>query len=306
MKIEFQSASPFEVPQLFAGDYAEHPVFGELLLPEGEGAHPAIVAIHGSLNWSDHHHEHIAGWVEAGFAVFRLHCFDSRRIDDVVADQMRVTHTMMLCDAFAALDLLAEHPRVDASRIGIAGWSLGGMVALYSAWEPFIEKLSPNRKFAAHVAFYPAAHLRPDDSRWSDAPIRIYHGSADDYTPIMHVENLIGLLEPKGVDIRLRTYEDVHHSFDSDKPLTYDPTAIRLDHRTVTIRTNGDLWAEKEPGDWIRLNTPEERFAAFQYAQNIGCHVKGDAEAKQTCMAEALTDLKEMLDGGPAQIRTEV
>lgn len=295
MRVEFESGSPFEMPQLLSGDYPRHPVFGELLLPDGDQVCPAIVAIHGSLNWSPHHHEHIANWVEAGFAVFRIHCFDARTIGDVVADQMRVTHAMMICDAFSALKWLSSHPRIDETRVGIAGWSLGGTVALYTAWKPAIEACG-GHEFAAHLPFYPAAHLRPEDNRWSDAPILILHGAEDDYTPINHAENLVEQLSTEGVDIRIKSYPDVHHSFDSDKPMTWLPHAIRLDHREVTIRMNGDVWAEKEPGDWIRLNTPEERLIAFQYAKNIGAHVKGDATAKADAMERGLSFLESRMN----------
>jgi len=54
-----------------------------------------------------------------------------------------------------------------------------------------------------------------------------------------------------------------------------------LDHRSVRIDTEGNLWAEKEPGEVMRLNEPAERLAAFHYAKNIGAHVGGDPEARR-------------------------
>ena len=104
---------------------------------------PCVVAVHGSLNWRGHHHGHIVGWLEAGFAVFRVHSFDSRLIESTVEDQMSVTYAMMLTDVYQALRMLSTHPAIDAARIGIAGWSLGGTVALYSSWEPLAEALAP-------------------------------------------------------------------------------------------------------------------------------------------------------------------
>jgi dienelactone hydrolase len=65
---------------------------------------------------------------------------------------------MMLVDAFSTRSVLAQDPRID--KIGIAGWSLGGTVALYSAWSPIIDILGS--AFDAHLPFYPAAHIRPD------------------------------------------------------------------------------------------------------------------------------------------------
>ena len=154
--ISYPSASPFEIHHILCKmDSAPHrDVFGSLLMPEHplSDPMPCVVAVHGSLNWRGHHHEHIVGWLEAGFAVFRVHSFDSRLIESTVEDQMSVTYAMMLTDVYQALRMVSTHPRIDSARIGIAGWSLGGTVALYSAWEPLAEALAPDgERFAAHL-----------------------------------------------------------------------------------------------------------------------------------------------------------
>ena len=281
----YPSASPFEIPHILhhMESTPQHPVFGHLLFPEGEhdSPLPCVVALHGSRGWSDHHHDHVTNWLDAGFAVFRCHCFDSRQVDEIVVDQMMVTHAMMLTDAFCALTLLCDDERIDSQRIAISGWSLGGTVALYAAWEPVAESLAPNgERFAAHMPFYPAAHMRPDIQRWSNAPILVLQGAIDDWTPAHFVTELAEIIRPHGASIDVEIYDDSHHSFDSEKPLEWLPDAIRLDHRTVQIDANGNLWAEKLPGEMIPLNEPMDRFAAFQFAQNIGCHHAGNPETR--------------------------
>jgi dienelactone hydrolase len=195
---------------------------------------------------------------------------------------MMVTHGMMLADAFAALNLLQSHPQIDGERIAISGWSLGGTVALYAAWMPIIEALSPNGcKFAAHLPIYPAAHMRPEIQRWSDAPILALHGEIDDYTPLNFVTELATMIRPHGAIFDIHIYPNAHHSFDSVEPVIWHPTAIRLDHRTVTIDEKGDLWSEADPGVILPLNEPDERLAAFHYAKNIGAHFGGQEEARK-------------------------
>ena len=50
----------------------------------------------------------------------------------------------MMVDVVEPLKFLSRHPDIDANKIAITGWSLGGMVAFYAAWEPIMEKLAPN------------------------------------------------------------------------------------------------------------------------------------------------------------------
>ncbi len=286
-KIEYPSANPFEIHHILRkmDSVPPHPVFGSLLVPERPVSEPmpCVVAMHGSLNWCGHHHEHIVGWLEAGFAVFRVHSFDSRRIGSTVEDQMKVTYAMMLTDVFQALRMLSTHPAIDPARIGIAGWSLGGTVALYSAWEPIAEALAPGgERFAAHLSFYPAAHLRMDEQRWSQSPILVLHGAEDDWVPLSLVEGLVEDIRPHGANIEVHVYEGAQHSFDSVEPLTFEPKAIRLDgHMTVRIDVEGDMSSEIMPGVVIPLNEPEERLAAFATAPNLGVHKGGQWTARR-------------------------
>jgi len=203
----------------------------------------------------------------------------------------------MLADCYQALRMLSTHPSIDESRVGIAGWSLGGTVALYSAWEPIAESLAPaGERFAAHLPFYPAAHMRTEDQRWSDKPILALHGSADDWVPLKLLEGLVDDLSPHGVDLRVHVYDGAPHSFDSVEPLDFDPRAIKLDdHRTVTIGSDGEMWGEIEPGVIMPLNEPADRLAAFQAIGNLGVHKGVDWEARKHSLDMAAEFLQESL-----------
>ncbi len=282
-QVKIESASPFELHHILTKmeSAPQHPIIGRLHIPDGEPPFACVVALHGSKGWGDHHDDHVQIWLEAGMAVLQLDCFESRQVQSVVADQMRVTHAMMTVDAFSALKWLAADPRFDESRVAVTGWSLGGTVSLYAAWEPLAEALLPSGlRFAAHLPFYPAAHIRPEVQRWSSAPIRIMHGTIDDWTPIKFVHDFMDIVRPLGVDIEVEVIEGAHHSFDSEKPLEWLPDAIILDYRTVEIDAAGNMSAEVEPGVRLPMNEPEERFKAFMIAQNIGCHIKGHPEGR--------------------------
>ena len=300
--IAYPSANPFEIHHILRGieSAPAQPVFGHLLVPENFGSEPlpCVVACHGSLGWRGHHHEHMVRWLESGVAVFRVHSFDARSVASIVEDQMAVTHAMLLADAFQALALLGQHPLIDADRIGVSGWSLGGTVALYAAWSPIAEALAPGgERFAAHLPLYPAAHLRPEEKRWTGAPIRVLHGADDDYTPVGFVTDLADELRPHGVDIDVRAYPGGHHSFDSVEPMTWLPQAIRLGRRTTTIDSHGDMWVELEGGERKSLNEPGERLAGFKAAGNVGAHIGGHWAARRQGLADSEAFFRETLLG---------
>ena len=290
-QITYLSASPFEMHHILCKmeSTPKHPVFGNLTLPEkGEGAFPCVVACHGSRGWVEHQDTHMANWLEAGIAVFRIHSSDSRGVVSTVESQMMVTHAMMISDAFEALKLLNTHPLIDSNKIAISGWSLGGTAALYSAWTPVAEALAPNgERFAAHLPLYPAAHIRPEDQRWEGVPIQILHGEVDDYTPLVLVTGLMDVTKESGADMRLEVYPNSHHAFDSLEEITWLPHAIKLDERTVQIDADGEMWGEIEEGIRIPLNEPLQRKAAFDAAKNVGAHVGGNPDARRRALQDS-------------------
>ena len=49
------------------------------------------------------------------------------------ANQQKVTHWSTYIDAFKALEYLSKQPKVNINKIGITGWSRGGMISLMVA-----------------------------------------------------------------------------------------------------------------------------------------------------------------------------
>ena len=280
-RFQVQSRSPFEIHHILTGleKTPEINIECELFLPEGEGPFGCVIALHGSIGWASHHQDHVNGWLDAGLAVCKVNSFTSRSIDSTVDDQLSVTHAMMLVDAFRTRSLLEQDSRI--GKIGIAGWSLGGTVALYSAWSPIIEILGT--PFDAHLPFYPAAHLRPDIQNWSNAPIFILHGDADDWTPLHFVEGLM----PQLPNVTLHAYPGAQHSFDSEKEYTLLPKAVRLKKRTVRIDKNGNMSGILFMGIRFPLNERWQRRWIIRILRNRGAHAEGNPAARADSLVRA-------------------
>ena len=229
--IAYKSSNPFEFFHILnSRPSEEQQMFGSLIFPEQKKKkYPLVICMHGSMGWRGHHHEHSVNFLNNGFAIFRVNSFDARGVVSIVEDQMQVTLATVLADCFNALKLLSDHPDIDSYQIYIAGWSLGGSTAIYSAWEPLAEKLAPTgERFAGHLAFYPGAFMWPEEMRWSDAPILTLIGKEDDYTPSILIEELSPAINENGGNSKIITYEDSHHSFDSVDPLVFVPNAIAV------------------------------------------------------------------------------
>jgi len=172
-------------------------IFGVLRLPEGTGRVPAVVVTHGCSGITGAETYWGGSLVQLGIATFVVNSFAGRGIPRVCSGPHTISAASVLTDVYRARDLLAAHPRIDRTRIALMGFSFGGRTALWASHPRFEQRygLGPSR-FAAHLAFYPTScHIRlADEGRVGDAPIRIFHGAADEMTIISRCREYVAKL----------------------------------------------------------------------------------------------------------------
>ena len=194
-KLCWVSANPFEFFHVLRPDkmdkLAAQAMSGDLYMPPGSESSdssspcPAIVQLHGSNGWADHHNKHRDALVRKGFAVLQVNSFADRGVTSTAERQIAVTMATLVNDAFTALHALRAQPGIDGGSIGLAGWSLGGGAANYAALEAVIAALGKGKPgFACLLAYYPGLNYKPvGDWQWSSAPILSQVGGLDDWTP---------------------------------------------------------------------------------------------------------------------------
>jgi dienelactone hydrolase len=193
-------------------------IAGELRLPgPGTGRLPAVVLIHGSGGVTgnvDRWSQELTG---IGVATFILDSFTARGIVETATNQMQLGGLTMINDAYRALALLARHPRLDPARIALMGFSRGGRVALYASLTRFQRLHGPaDVEFAAYLPFYAPCNVTYiDDGEVSDRPMRLFHGAADEVTPVAPCRAYVERLRQGGKDVQLIEYADAQHGFDS-------------------------------------------------------------------------------------------
>jgi dienelactone hydrolase len=128
-----------------------------------------------------------------------------------------ITQTQRRRDALGALQWLAAQPDVDASRLGLIGWSNGGSTVLATLQRGQAEVRASAVQPAFAVAFYPGC-ADPLRRRWQPtAPLLMLLGSADDWTPPAPCEALAR--QADGHLVEVETYPGAFHGFDGTAPV---------------------------------------------------------------------------------------
>ena len=238
-------------------------VWGELKLPQSRAERvPAVVLAHGCgglppapTGWADELNR-------MGFATFILDSFGGRGIRNTCAGRERINLGSRVNDAYRALELLARHPRVAGDRIALMGFSQGGGVTLL-ARQTRLQQLwmQTAHEFATYVAFYPATCNRRfvGEEQVSERPLRIFHGTADDWTPIGPCREYVDRMQRIGKNVAMFEYPDAHHAFDNPNlpPTSFRPQVLNARGCLFTEQPDGRFTAvHKDTGARANPNAP--------------------------------------------------
>jgi dienelactone hydrolase len=206
-------ASSFLIPRPRESQPAA--VSGFLALPPGTDPLPVVILMHGCNGISGTEIAWLTTLNGLGIATFVVDGFRPRGIAETCSGKRRLNFATRMADAFGALDYLATNPRIDQARIAIMGFSMGGETALRTSQVRFQKHFAKGAgSFAAHLAFYPSGCITrlSEEDRVSGAPIRIFHGVADDWTLMGPCKAYIEHLRQAGKDATLIEYPDAHHA----------------------------------------------------------------------------------------------
>ncbi|MFG6485712.1 dienelactone hydrolase family protein [Roseateles sp. BYS78W] len=176
---------------------------GKLSIPrrDGDWGHgrrklPAVLILHGSAGVDARGDFYEAALNAAGIATLQIDMWQARGY--TAPGQRPAAPILTYPDAFSALAFLAQQPGIDGARIGVLGFSWGGLVSLGAAERLYAGQFGGGLTFKAHVAHYPvcyawnntallaAVHSTPAayGVQWinlTGAPVLIEVGTKDDY-----------------------------------------------------------------------------------------------------------------------------
>lgn len=226
----------------------------------------AVVILHGSGGVDFRGDFYARALNEAGIATLEIDMWEARGIESA-SDRP----SFPICtyqDAFDALQYLSEHPDIDPEKIGVLGFSWGGVIAMAAATETYAEPYGGELRFAAHVAHYPvcwsyncplAVSAGTEFKKLTGAPILIQIGEKDDYDegsgPCYALRSSLAAEFQELIDIT--AYEGAYHAFDRlEVPVTVSDSFSHLGESIFRI------------GDNVKVDIIPDPEAAYNARQN--------------------------------------
>lgn len=186
-------------------------MIGHLALPDGTDARPAVLIGHEGIGLNDFQRRRADHLAEHGYVALAMDYHGGRwfshpqemlsQLEPLLADPDR-----MRAIGRAALDVLREEPRTDASQLAAIGYGAGGTIAL--------ELGRDGVDLRAIAAVNPGlATVRPRDSVNIDCPVLVCVGSEDPLVPPEQRRAFAHEMQAAGVDWQLIIYGGAEHAF---------------------------------------------------------------------------------------------
>lgn len=193
---------------------------------------PAVLVLHGSAGVDSRGDFYARALNKAGIATLEIDYWEARGVSGI-ADRPPLP-IFTYPDAFGGLAFLSAHESIDPDRIGVLGFSWGGVMSLAAAEQLYAGLFGNGLRFAAHAAHYPVCYGANNDEillafgvdsttagtrfrSLTGAPVLIQIGTEDDYDngagPCLSiVDQLLDPADRALVDVAV--YEGAYHAWD--------------------------------------------------------------------------------------------
>ena len=217
----------------------------KLSFPRSESNGAAVLIVHGSSGVDSRGSFHAATLNDEGFVTLEIDMWAARGwMGKTFGRPKSVQET--LPDAFAALQFLSELEGVDSNRVGLIGFSWGGVVAMLSRGSVHQNLYSRDLSFAASVAFYPVCWVYNNVPRYellklNNSPLLILTGELDDYDTATSCQDWYSALDAFDQNnVNIVVYPGATHGFNtSAEPIeVVDPFSHLGKGGQVIMKTN--------------------------------------------------------------------
>ncbi len=227
---------------------------GYVFMPAGSGPHPAVVMLHGrsgpysSLKRGRHDADALTMrhkmwgnfWAEHGYLAIHVDSFGPRGYGDGFPRHSYSSRPLEVgeqsvrpLDAYGALAYLRRRNDVVPDRIGVQGWSNGGMAVLATMGSrpSGLEQPSLVSGFRAAIAQYPGCRAQAAETDYQPyAPLLLAVAEDDDEVSPTVCRSLAEGLRSRGAQLEFIWYDGAHHAYDDPgrRKQSHEPNRLAL------------------------------------------------------------------------------
>ena len=238
VKIPSYISGPFpnEFMSIKDGSYKNSPVEIDALIAypkKGEGPFPVLVFNHASggpksyiSKWFKFNKSMATQLRKKGIAVMFVDNFTTRNVTGAAADQAQVSTYSFYIDAFMTLEYLSKDPKINIKKVGITGWSRGGMNSLAISEKRIRDALiSKDLYYAAAlpraVECYQSGYFR-NPQPIKETKTWMVNGEKDDASHAHICEEYGEKMKANGADIKVTTKKGWGHGFEANYEAEYE------------------------------------------------------------------------------------
>ena len=261
VKIPSYNSEPFpnEFISIKDGSYKKSPIEIDALIAypkKGEGPFPVLVFNHSSggpkmfsNKWFKFNKSMAMQLRKKGIAVMFVDNFSARGVISAGSDQAQVSTYSFYIDAFMTLEYLSKDPKINIKKVGITGWSRGGMNSLAIAEKRIRDALiSKDLYYAASlprsVECYQSGFFK-NPQPIKETKIWMVNGEIDDASKAELCEEYGEKLKANGADIKVTTKKGWGHGFEANYEAEYEAQAEAW-HECPAYYTEDDGMANKD------------------------------------------------------------
>ena len=260
--IYFPIKSPYDFSRVLNGylTLKTHAGKGVLSFPEditaGEPG-PAMVILHGSGGIREGREDAYARlFNENGIAAFVVDYYEPRGVTDqtpYVMKTMAATEVDVISDAYSALKILGTHPLIDASRIGVTGYSYGGMGTRYVLDKRLKDIMAADSPpFALHMDIYGPCHQNTGAWETTGAPYLAIYGDSDNSVEPKKCAIVQDKLKAGGSRVEAHLIKDAGHAWEMGELREFEGGFVRgceftWDTETGAFMVDGKTGFQPEP-----------------------------------------------------------
>lgn len=285
-EIEFKSLNPRQYEDVVQQKWREITVKGKLFIPNNpiSPKAPAMIVLHGSGGISDGRElTYGEKFNSLGMYALVIDSYLSRGVDKMPHARrlFEISTFAQASDAIAGLDQISKINEIDESKIGVIGFSFGGITSYFLNLENVTSKISKTKnRFAANISFYGTCQFSFETPILTKTPFLFVVGEKDESLDLQACQSKFDKLDKKDPNSKFLIIPDAHHAWEVNSPLSYRKTINLRDCYTVytekglmlTIRNDGVMAPfdpEKptgfggcvKPGYTIGKNTTAEKIA---------------------------------------------